>query len=153
MMRWRRAAACDRAAQWISLELDDELSVLERAALARHLERCDLCRAMRVEIGGLTGLLREAPAAEPARPILVAPPRRARQGVGRPLAAASVAAAATVAAGLAFQPGSGTPSKDALSFGSTLQQSRFAAEHVQTEPIVFLVSTPPVLSFASRALR
>src|SRR6266851_5159367 len=131
MMLWRRAAACDRAAQWISLELDDELTVLERAALARHLQRCDLCRATRVEIGILTNLLREAPAAELTRPILVASPRGARRRVARPIAAAALAAAVAVATGITLLPGSGTPSRDALSFGSAQQQSRFGQEHVR----------------------
>ena len=53
MMRWRRTTACERAAQWISLDLDDELGRLERAALARHLGRCAGCRAASAEIGGV----------------------------------------------------------------------------------------------------
>ena len=37
MTRWRRTTACERGAQWISLDLDGELSRLEQTALARHL--------------------------------------------------------------------------------------------------------------------
>ena len=72
MTRWRRTTACERAAQWISLDLDGELGRLEQAALARHLRRCDRCRASSAEIGGFTALLREAPPVEPARAIVVA---------------------------------------------------------------------------------
>ena len=43
-MRWWRTNACERAMQWISLELDGELSQLERAALGRHIDGCARCR-------------------------------------------------------------------------------------------------------------
>ena len=36
--------ACERAREWASLRLDDELSVLEEEILERHLDFCDACR-------------------------------------------------------------------------------------------------------------
>ena len=84
MMRWRRTTACERAAQWISLDLDDELGSLDRAALAKHLERCAGCRALSAEIGGFTRLLRIQPLETP-------PPATAVQ-VARPRAAGNAAA-------------------------------------------------------------
>ena len=42
MTEW---APCDRAREWASLRLDDELSPLEEELLVRHLETCDDCRA------------------------------------------------------------------------------------------------------------
>src|SRR5437763_9636463 len=96
MMRWRRTMTCDRAAQWISLDLDGELTELERAGLARHLDRCDTCRATSIEVGGFTRLLRSAPLVEPAAPVAVVLPRvrvRKRAGVVALAACAAVAAA------------------------------------------------------------
>src|SRR5205085_542263 len=90
MMRWRRTTTCDRAAQWISLELDGELTELERAGLARHLDRCQNCRRTSAELGTFTRLIRAAPLVElrapcyrltpflqgaaRVRPVLCAPP-------------------------------------------------------------------------------
>jgi predicted anti-sigma-YlaC factor YlaD len=51
---------CERARAAISLELDDELSPLERAFLERHLARCAGCRAFRLECAGFTRELRDA---------------------------------------------------------------------------------------------
>ncbi len=46
MDRLRKRAACERALQWVSLGLDDELSEFERALLERHLEGCGACAAL-----------------------------------------------------------------------------------------------------------
>jgi predicted anti-sigma-YlaC factor YlaD len=39
----RRSVACDRVREQVSLELDGELSELERRMLAAHIERCSPC--------------------------------------------------------------------------------------------------------------
>jgi anti-sigma factor RsiW len=151
MMRWRRTTTCDRAAQWISLDLDGELTELERVGLARHLDRCESCRATSAEVRGFTRLLRSAPLVELAVPVAVVPPRvRARRGAG---VAVLAACAAVVAAVVALPHTGRNPSTGALGFRDAQQQRRFAQEHVRTELAAFLVaptSLPP--SLASRAL-
>jgi predicted anti-sigma-YlaC factor YlaD len=52
---------CERARQWASLRLDDELSALEVALLERHLGSCRECREFEARIRATAGLLREAP--------------------------------------------------------------------------------------------
>jgi len=150
-MRWRRTMTCDRAAQWISLELDGELTELERAGLARHLDRCENCRRTSAELGSFTRLIRAAPLVELSAPVAVVGPRaRARRGA----AVAALAASAAVAAVLVGLPHTGpNPSTGALGFRDAQQQRRFAQEHVRTELAVFLVApTAAPSSFASRAL-
>jgi predicted anti-sigma-YlaC factor YlaD len=154
MIRWRKTTACERASQWISLDLDGELTELERAALARHLERCDGCRAASDEIGGFTSLLREAPLVGLARPAVVDSPGRARFRATRRAAVVALAAAAAVVASLMALPNSSTTSASSLGFRNAQDQRRFAQEHVRIEPTVFFVAyVVPAPSFASRALR
>jgi predicted anti-sigma-YlaC factor YlaD len=152
MMRWRRTTTCDRAAQWISLELDGELTELERAGLARHLDRCENCRRTSAELGTFTRLIRAAPLVELSAPVAVAGHRvRARRGA----AVAALAASAAVAAVLVALPHTGgNPASGALGFRDAQQQRRFAQEHVRTELAVFLVAptAEPAPSFALRAL-
>ena len=151
MVLWWRTMSCERAAQWMSLELDGELSELEGARLARHLERCASCRAWSAEIGGFTSLLRTAPLVELSAPVAVTVPRvRAR----RRAAVATLATVAAAAAVLVALPQTGpNESTGALAFQDPQQQRRFAQEHVRTELAAFLVApTAPAQSFASRAL-
>jgi predicted anti-sigma-YlaC factor YlaD len=88
-----RPKSCERAAQFVSLELDGELSRFERAMLKRHLQRCEPCAAYARDVIGLTGLLRAAPAEEIRLPLVFSLHRRR---VFRMLP--SVAAAVAVAA-------------------------------------------------------
>jgi predicted anti-sigma-YlaC factor YlaD len=93
-----RAAQCDRARFWISLQLDGVLSEFETALLDQHVGRCAECGAFKVDSAAQTSLLRSAahePLAEPVA--LPDRPRRTRRvltGVGS--VAASAAAAAVV---------------------------------------------------------
>ncbi len=113
MSRWWRTNTCERAAQWISLDLDAELSQLEQAALARHLGRCARCQAVSTEVSSFTRMLREAPLIELERELAYPAPRRARVR--------------------AVRRASGSP----LSFQSLQQQQRFAAIEVRRlEPVV-----------------
>jgi hypothetical protein len=155
MTRWRRTTACERAAQWISLELDGELGRLEQAALARHLRRCDQCRYSSSEIGTFTGLLRDEPPIEPTRAVVVVTPpwarRRARATI-RGGALALTAGFAAVAA-VAVLPHSGSEPPSTIGFSGTAQQQTFARDHVEAEPTLFVVAdTPTPPSFAARAL-
>src|SRR4249920_499536 len=68
---------CDRAREWASLRLDDELSALEEELLERHLDVCPECSGFEQRIRVATGALRSAPAeAAPASRVTV-PPREA----------------------------------------------------------------------------
>lgn len=154
MTRWRRTTACERATQWISLELDGELSRLEQAALARHLRRCESCRDTSTEIGWFTMLLRDAPPIEPFRAIVVPTPtwakRRARATI-RGGALALVAAIAGVFAVLVL-PHSESAPPSSIGFSGT-QQRLFARDHAQVEPTLFVIADKvPAPSLVPRPL-
>lgn len=154
MTRWRRTTACERAAQWISLDLDGELGRLEQAALARHLRRCDRCRATNSEIGTFTTLLRDAPPVEPSRAVVVVTPawarRRARAKVRGGILALAVATAGAFA--VAFLPRSESTPPSSIGFSGT-QQQQFARDHARSEPTLFVVAeTSPPPSLAPRPL-
>jgi predicted anti-sigma-YlaC factor YlaD len=99
----RSDRACERAQAWASLDVDGELSQLERALLAAHLRRCAACADARAEVHALSELVRGAPLDVPARPLFVPSEPRAR-GLALRLAAAATLAA--LAAGLGVLAGS-----------------------------------------------
>jgi predicted anti-sigma-YlaC factor YlaD len=140
MSRWWRTNTCERTTQWISLDLDGELSQLERAALARHLSGCAGCREVSNEVGGFTHMLREAPLIELEREVAHISPVRTRSRVARraglSMAFGALAAAAFGALVLsASSPSSGS----ALAFQSLAQQQHFADVEVRRlEPAVFV---------------
>jgi predicted anti-sigma-YlaC factor YlaD len=154
MTRWRRTTPCERAAQWISLDLDGELGRLEQAALTRHLRRCQRCRATSGEIAGFTALVRDAPPVEPARAVVVVTPpwakRRARGALRGGVLVIAVAAA--IFASVTTFSSSPAPT-ETFGFANEAQQITFAREHVRSEPIVYVQDEAPVPhSFADRAL-
>ncbi|HEY4347654.1 MAG TPA: zf-HC2 domain-containing protein [Gaiellaceae bacterium] len=151
MPRWRRTTACERAAQWISLELDGEIAGLERAALARHLERCDRCRYSRSEIGGFTRELRDSMLEGPVWPIVITVPQTRRRAARVGLAALVTGFA--VLAGLSLYPSSNKPAAGALGFVNAQEQRAFGQEHVSMEPTLFVVEVPSPGSLGARALR
>jgi hypothetical protein len=141
MGRWRRTTACERAAQWISLELDDMLGELEHAALRRHLARCRACSASRAELAGFTLLIRAAPpVASPARVTVPIPRSRLR---GFPRTAVAILAAAAIAAsgGFVFSQHfgrTGSLASSAFAFASQSDRRRYVHdEQVRLEPHVF----------------
>jgi len=153
MGRWRRTTACERAGQWISLELDGELSQMEHAALERHLASCDRCRSLGLEVRGFTSLLREAPLVEPSRRVVAHAPARARKvrRVAAMLAFAVVGAAAAVTG--VVVPHGGNASQSALAFRSVQEQREFAhVEAQRIEPAAFQPAPPSVPTFAARVL-
>jgi anti-sigma factor RsiW len=92
--------ACDRAHQAVSLQLDGELSQLERALLKRHLDRCSECAEFAADASALTRELRAAAPVRLERPIELPLRRRVGSGfrhAGAWAAAASVAASALLA--------------------------------------------------------
>jgi ferric-dicitrate binding protein FerR (iron transport regulator) len=100
-----RDRICERARGWASLELDDELSQLERALLAAHRRRCAECGAYVAEMRATTAALRAAPLERPERPAFVP---RVSAGSRRVLSFrfAAAAALAVTAAGLGVFTGS-----------------------------------------------
>jgi anti-sigma factor RsiW len=87
---------CERVRGQVSLDLDGELSQLERAMVSRHLEHCAECEAFRDDLVAFTSELRDAPLEEPAHPIALPRLRRARLEF-RATALSIGAAAASVA--------------------------------------------------------
>ena len=109
---------CDRARQWISLQLDGELSEFERALLDAHLESCAECRAFEGDVSTITGQLRAAPPESLTQPVVL--PSR-RHGLLRPLRVGAAAAAVVAVAGVATLIGS---FRSESTLPSSLAQSR-----------------------------
>jgi hypothetical protein len=81
---------------WASLQLDGELSELERALLDAHVARCERCAIFIREVGAATRGLRAAELTRPARSITIPSRRR----VIRPLHVSAAAAILALAVGL-----------------------------------------------------
>jgi anti-sigma factor RsiW len=67
---------CDRVRGQISLDLDGELSQLERAMLASHVRRCPSCAAFQASATSFTHALRTAPLEALERPMEIPSPKR-----------------------------------------------------------------------------
>jgi predicted anti-sigma-YlaC factor YlaD len=92
-----QSVVCERVRSSISLEIDGELSELERRRVLAHLERCPECRAFETDVTAFTDELRSAPLEELDHPLVVRRPRRvsfARVQVGVAAAVAVVAVGA-----------------------------------------------------------
>jgi predicted anti-sigma-YlaC factor YlaD len=85
---------CERARQWASIELDNELSTFERVLLRAHLTGCPPCREFRSGIKGVTGTLRSEPLVPLESMIDINRFRRPRRRLRLAPAAAAVAVAA-----------------------------------------------------------
>ena len=64
-------SVCARVREQVSLELDDELSQLERRMLTAHLERCAACATYADDVRDLTERMRSAPLHTMRRPVVV----------------------------------------------------------------------------------
>jgi predicted anti-sigma-YlaC factor YlaD len=87
---------CDRAREWASLRMDDELSELESALLEAHLKRCPACASFAVEVEAVALELRAASLERLEQPISL-PSRR----TASPLRAVQLGAAAALVAAAA----------------------------------------------------
>jgi anti-sigma factor RsiW len=97
---------CERAREWASLQLDSELSELERSMLRAHTRRCSACAEYVLEIGAITETVRMT-VLEPIPHPVVLPYRRSFAWVNRALqAGVATAAVVGITAGLALQVGS-----------------------------------------------
>lgn len=97
-----RSRTCERAAELVSLELDDELSRFEGALLRRHLRRCDACADYAARVTATTELLRRAPLEAVHLQIALPLARRRFSRVVQSVAA--TAAVATFGLWFAFSP-------------------------------------------------
>lgn len=106
-------AACERAREWSSLRLDDELSVLEEEILERHLDVCEACSRFEEGMRTSTARIRSTPLEQPARrtPVPshggVITPRRKRTAM---VAAAALALGALIGS-FVERPGQPVPSQ------------------------------------------
>jgi anti-sigma factor RsiW len=100
---------CERVREQVSLELDGELSQLERRMLDAHLSRCSLCAVYAMDVRSVTERIRHAPLVRMMRPVVVRRQRTlttARLQIG--VAAAFALAALGLGTQLATQPQSGS---------------------------------------------
>jgi len=88
---------CDRAREWVSLRLDDEISELEDALLEAHLRGCGSCREYEASVRGAVLALRARPLERMGQPIVVS---RRRRALLRPAAVARVAAVVAAVVGV-----------------------------------------------------
>jgi ferric-dicitrate binding protein FerR (iron transport regulator) len=102
-------APCDRAREWVSLRLDDELSPLEEELLARHLEICEDCRAFESNVRWATDVMRMTTAERPSRRVTI-PARPAGARWAGPRRAAAAAATALALGALVGSTAQGPPS-------------------------------------------
>jgi predicted anti-sigma-YlaC factor YlaD len=125
---------CERVRVQVSLELDGELSQLERAMLAAHVLRCSDCRAYRSDVHAFTRALRAA-ALETAPAVTV---RRYRRSTAATRFQAGVAAAMAFAVvGVATQVVQGRPDGSSVSSIRVIHfqtQSELEREQALIEP-------------------
>ena len=159
MTRWRRTTACERAAQWISLDLDGELGSSSRPRLRAHLERCAaLPRARARRSAGSPAAPARRPPRRAVRATVVASPAgsrapRARGDRGGWSLVARRPRAAAVAVGGDLSTAGREPSPQL----ARLPERRRAAaaslrEHARVEPTRLRRSTASRSAVARRAL-
>jgi predicted anti-sigma-YlaC factor YlaD len=103
------AAVCERVRAFVSLELDDELSELERTVLEAHTEDCDACREFRASVAAYTHALRSRAPEAPGRSFWIPRPRRRLAPFS--MTAAAAAAVAVFVGGLVTVLSSAEPSR------------------------------------------
>jgi predicted anti-sigma-YlaC factor YlaD len=118
---------CERAREWASLRLDDELSELERVLLDAHLGRCSECAGYVADIGAVTREIRTAELVTLPQPIAL-PLRRRLAFANRALqAGAAAAAVVAVSVGLGVQSGSGKSTRDLVANAVRMPESAISS--------------------------
>jgi anti-sigma factor RsiW len=118
-----RPFACDRAREWLSLQLDGELSELERTLVRAHLKRCDECRLFGADLDASTAVLRAVPLELLSHPVVVPHTRRIPLRAFRVAAPLAAGIAAAFVLGLSVA-GSGAPSLERV--GPVFQEPEIA---------------------------
>jgi len=135
------SVVCERVRMQVSLELDGELSMLEKKMLDSHLTRCPSCRAYADEIVSFTGELRSAPLEPFDGNVVVRRPSRVgslRTQVA--LASAAAVAIAVVAAALQLEPSTSAQSSASTKLPSvfpTLMDGQRESEQVVADARAF----------------
>lgn len=93
-------AACDRAREWATAEVDGELSRFEHVLLRAHLDACPSCLEFHRAIGGITRTLRATPLERLERAIEVTRLRRRLRPRLAPAAAAMAVAVVVLGSSL-----------------------------------------------------
>lgn len=105
----RPSLVCRRVREQVSLQLDNELSELERRMLDAHLARCADCSAYADDVRRFTVELRETPLEVLERPVVI---ERRRRYVAARLQIGVAAALAFAALGLGTQLAASSESGD-----------------------------------------
>ena len=143
-MDFKAVRRCERAREYASLALDDELSQFEHALLRAHLEQCDGCRSYQVGLVVTTDRLREASLERLSHPITL--PRRQRvsfRGVQVGLVAALVVTAVglgSVFSSLGSGDGVVPPNASLPSTGESREMQDIRRERLQE--VAFRPSAP-----------
>jgi anti-sigma factor RsiW len=140
-----RAPACERAAEALSLRLDDELSEHEEARLRAHLQSCAACGVLEREVEALTSALRTASLVVPSRPVAMPRLRGSRVGSLRPVIAAAATIVVVVGSvGSLMRAGfQGQAPGSSLRFRTPTEQIQFASRvHARIEPRVNVAQLP-----------
>jgi hypothetical protein len=93
--------SCERARVWASLQLDGELSELERALLDAHVGGCASCEGFIGGVRSATARLRESAVERPSSPVAL-PTRRRAPLRSLPLASAAAGVAVALGVGVLF---------------------------------------------------
>jgi anti-sigma factor RsiW len=110
--------ACERAREWASLRVDGELSELEQALLASHLDRCAGCATYVAGVSAATAEIRGAKIERLTHPIALPLRRRIAFAARAFQAGTGVAAVLAAAVGLGTLFGSSGHQAPSLSASS-----------------------------------
>jgi len=115
------SVVCERVRMQVSLELDDELSALEKRMLDTHLSRCAICRAYAEDVNAFTTRLRAAPLERMLRPVIVTRSRRMLLDRA-PIALAAAIVVASAASVLQLAVPGARPTSSAITQLPTLRE-------------------------------
>lgn len=116
MTELRASLVCERIRAQVSAGLDEDLSQLERAMIASHLERCPPCAEYAAGVSFVTSALRQAPLEPLARAIAV---HRARRPIHARLQGRAQVAAAAAAVVVGIVAGTQISGPDSLQLEPT----------------------------------